>query len=217
MVRVAIVADIRLYREGLEQALERDGRIMVVASAASVAEAPHCLADAGADVILLDLATPHALENVRTLASLVGGKVVALGVSEVEEGVIACAEAGVSGYIVRDASLDQLIACLEAVARGELSCSPLVAGALLRRVGALAAGRAPIAAQAPLTSREREVVALIDQGLSNKEIARQLTIEVATVKNHIHNALEKLGAKRRSEAAAMLRHPSASRRSSPLS
>jgi DNA-binding CsgD family transcriptional regulator len=66
-------------------------------------------------------------------------------------------------------------------------------------VGTLAAGRPPVPQQVPLTSREREVVALIDQGFSNKQIASQLTIEVATVKNHIHNALEKPGAKRRSE------------------
>jgi len=216
MVLVAIVADIRLYREGLEQALERVGRIRVVASAASVADAERCLPDAGADVILLDLATPHALESVRDLASAAGGKVVALGVSDVEEGVLACAEAGVSGYVVRDASLDQLIECLEAVGRGELSCSPLVAGALLRRVGTLAAGRAPVPPEVPLTSRECQVVALIDQGLSNKQIASQLTIEVATVKNHIHNALEKLGAKRRSEAAAMLRRSRGPRRPSAL-
>lgn len=206
MVRVAIVADIRLYREGLEQALERDGRIRVVASASSVGEARRSLSGSHAEVILLDLATAGALESVRDLALASGAKVVALGVLEAEDGIIACAEAGVSGYVVRDASLGQLIQCLEAVGRGELACSPLVAGALLRRVGALAADRPHIPAQ-PLTSREREVVALVDQGLSNKEIARQLTIEVATVKNHVHNALEKLGARRRSEAAAMLRDP----------
>lgn len=91
-----------------------------------------------------------------------------------------------------------------------------VAGALLRRVGTLAAGRPPVPQQVPLTSREREVVALIDQGFSNKQIASQLTIEVATVKNHIHNALEKPGAKRRSEAAAMFRRSPGPRRPSAL-
>jgi DNA-binding NarL/FixJ family response regulator len=83
-------------------------------------------------------------------------------------------------------------------------------------VGTLAAGRPPVPQQVPLTSREREVVALIDQGFSNKQIASQLTIEVATVKNHIHNALEKPGAKRRSEAAAMFRRSPGPRRPSAL-
>ena len=100
--------------------------------------------------------------------------------------------------------MDDLTSTIISVTRGELLCSPRVAATLLRRVGALANGaRAPHALRG-LTFREREVLDLIDGGLSNKEIAVRLHIEVATVKNHVHNLLEKLHVTSRAQAAAQL-------------
>jgi len=84
-------------------------------------------------------------------------------------------------------------------------CSPRVAGALLRRIAALATDGRSDRVPAHLTNREREIMGLIDEGLSNKEIAKRLRIEVATVKNHVHNILEKLQVHRRGEAAARVR------------
>jgi len=89
--------------------------------------------------------------------------------------------------------------------RGEAVCSPRVAGALLRRIAALATDGRSDRVPAHLTKREREIMGLIDEGLSNKEIAKRLRIEVATVKNHVHNILEKLQVHRRGEAAARVR------------
>ena len=90
--------------------------------------------------------------------------------------------------------------------RGEAACSPRVAAALLRRVADRGARARRLDGEfAPLTSRERQIVALIDEGLSNKEIAARLCIELSTVKNHVHNLLEKLGARGRGEAAARVR------------
>jgi DNA-binding NarL/FixJ family response regulator len=91
------------------------------------------------------------------------------------------------------------------VVRDELPCSPQIASTLLRRVGALASVAAPVEPRARLTSRELEIVHLIERGLSNKEIGRELCIEVATVKNHVHNVLEKLQVRRRTEAVARIR------------
>jgi DNA-binding NarL/FixJ family response regulator len=206
MIRVAIVADTRLYRDGLAQVLGRDSRIAVVATAARREEALASLPDLHADVILVDMAMPESLGALRVIVELVPGRrVVAIGVVEDEDDVLSCAEVGAAGYVPREASLEDLVTVIESVARGEAICSPRVAASLLRRVAALAGGRGGELHQAPLTSREREVLRLIDQGLSNKEIARNLGIEVATVKNHVHNLLEKLQVHRRGEAAARVR------------
>jgi DNA-binding NarL/FixJ family response regulator len=149
---------------------------------------------------------PDGLAAIRSITTaLPEAKVVSLGVAEDDGAVLACAEAGAVGYVPREGSLNDLLAVIESVARGEAVCSPRIAAALLRRVASLAAHRSANQIPANLTSREREIVRLIDAGLSNKDIARRLCIEVATVKNHVHNVLEKLHLHRRGEAAAHLR------------
>ncbi|OLB16175.1 MAG: hypothetical protein AUH07_01640 [Gemmatimonadetes bacterium 13_2_20CM_70_9] len=214
MIRVAIVADTRLYREGLAQVLGRDAGLCVVATAARGDEALAALPDLQADVILVDMAMPESRGVVRVILERAPlSRVIALGVVEDEDDVLGCAEAGVAGYVAREASIDDLVTVIESVARGEAICSPRVAAGLLRRVAALAAGHGGDLPRAQLTNREREIVRLIDNGLSNKEIARALGIEVATVKNHVHNILEKLQVHRRGEAAARVRGTSRGRMS----
>jgi DNA-binding NarL/FixJ family response regulator len=134
-----------------------------------------------------------------------GLRVVALGVTETEPEIIAFAEAGVSGYLTRDASIPELVATIEAVARNELICPPRITAALMHRVATLAVDRRVTTPSFPLSPRELEVVALIDAGLSNQEIAGKLYISLATVKNHVHNILEKLDVATRADAAAWLR------------
>ncbi len=206
MIRVVIVADTRLYREGLAQVLSRGQQVSVIATATGGEEALTRLPELEPDVILVDMAMTGGLRAVRGLVeSAPGARVVALAVAEQDEDVLGCAEAGVSGYVPREASVDDLVRVIESVARGEAICSPRIAASLLRRVAMLAAGQGAALPQAQLTTREREIVRLIDRGLSNKEIARELGIEVATVKNHVHNLLEKLRVHRRGEAAAQMR------------
>jgi DNA-binding NarL/FixJ family response regulator len=106
-----------------------------------------------------------------------------------------------------------LVATLESATRGEALFSPRMAASLLRRVAALAATQPSPSAQVRLTPRERDIMRLLDEGLSNKEIAQRLGIEVATVKNHVHNILEKLQVHRRGEAAAWSRVTQARRTS----
>ena len=131
-------------------------------------------------------------------------RVVAFAVPETEDDIIACAEAGVAACVTREASIDELVATIERVGSGESLCSPQVAAVLLRRVATLAAARSDEPA-ATLTSREREILDLIAEGLSNKQIGQVLCIQVPTVKNHVHNLLEKLEVHSRHEAAALLR------------
>jgi len=206
VIRVAIVADIRLYREGLAQVLERHPNISVVGTAAGTNGPVASVSDVAPDVVLIDMVMPDSLAVVRRMvAAAPGVKVVSVGVGDDEHDVVASAEAGAVGYVPREGSLEDLVAVIECAARGEAVCSPRIAGALLRRVATLASDRVHGPVEGPLTGREREIMRLIDDGLSNKEIATRLCVEVATVKNHVHNILEKLQVHRRGEAAARVR------------
>ena len=201
---IFIVADTRLYREGLARCLTDTYKVLGTASDGE--DAVRAALELRPDVMLVDMAMLESASTVRAIAEVDPRvTVVALAVPETEGHVLACAEAGVSGYVPRQASLTDLVATIESVAYGEAVCSPRIVAGLFRRVATLAADRAPAAPSTALTARQAEILDLIDQGLSNKEIARRLFIEVATVKNHVHNILEKLEVHRRGEAAARMR------------
>jgi len=204
--RVFIAAYVRLYREALAEILARVDGIVVVGTAGN---RPEILAQVGElepDVVLLDPAVPGSMDAIRELVHPAPCiRVVVLASSENEREVIAFAEAGVSGFVTRDDSLIDLVAVIRCATQGDLLCSPRTAGTLLRRVTALAAEPPPGAFEGQLTPRELEVVQLIDEGLSNKQIAFRLHVELPTVKHHVHHILEKIGVARRSEAVAHLR------------
>ena len=206
MIRVLIAGEIRLYREGLSLHLARQEQLEVVGSAETGDETCQMARELTPDVVLLDIAMYDSLHIVQQLHSAApAAHVIALTMPEVDDAVIACAEAGVSGFVMRNASLADLVDAIVAAARGETNVSPRVALTLLRRVGVLAADRAAASPHAELTARERDIVALIADGHSNKEIAARLNVELATVKNHVHNILDKLQVHRRGEIAPRLR------------
>jgi DNA-binding NarL/FixJ family response regulator len=157
-------------------------------------------------VVLLDLAIADGLQQVRRLVErLTHTRTVALAVREVDEEVIRWAEAGVDAVVTREASLEALQNTVECVVEGQSPCSPRVGAALMRRLAELSASH-PTAprANARLTTRERQVGDLLRNGLTNKEIAATLFIELSTVKHHVHNVLEKLEARSRAEAAGKI-------------
>jgi two-component system, NarL family, nitrate/nitrite response regulator NarL len=205
-IRLLIIDDTCLYRDGLAAVLGQEPWVSAARTAADEHGAIAQLGGFQPDVVLLNMATLNSAAIlgavVRTAPAV---RVVALGVSENEADVIVCAEAGVAGYLLRRQSLADLVAVVQSVARGETLCTPRMAATLLRRIATLAAERRWPTEPARLTGREREILDLIDQGLSNKEIARRLCIEVRTVKNHVHNILDKLNVHRRGEAAALMR------------
>jgi two-component system, NarL family, nitrate/nitrite response regulator NarL len=200
-VRILIVCEIRLYREGLALLVGAHGSVQSVAEVADVAGAFRAMSELRPDVVLLDGAMPDGIENVLAIVREdPAARVVVLGASEREHEVIGYAEAGVSGYVTRDASASTLCETVRAVAHGETLCTPQIAATLLRRVAVLALQQAePDATR--LTTREREVVALVGRGLTNREIADHLYIEAATVKNHVHRILAKLEVQRRGDIA----------------
>ena len=208
---VFVVTPIRLYRDGIAHYLRSSGKVDVLGAAEESVTTIRLAVELRPDVILLDMALSDSRETARTLAAVVpAAAIVALAVPDSEGHVIDCAEAGIAGYVPRDGTLEELLASVLRARNGEALCSPKVAGGLFRRVAALARAETEPAPEAPgraLTAREAEVVALIDDGLSNKQIARELCIELPTVKNHVHSILEKLGASSRGEAAARARRP----------
>jgi two-component system nitrate/nitrite response regulator NarL len=202
-IAVCLVADVALHREGISRLIEGEERIRLVGVAAPGENEVMELGDQIPEVALLDMPPAEARSLARALRHTAPDvKLIALLVPEVEEEVIACAEAGICGYVPPDAGAAELVCTIERVADDELVCSARIASSLMRRVGTLASGQAePVTL---LTPREREIVALIAQGRSNKEIGSQLYIEQPTVKSHIHSIFEKLGVHRRGEAAALL-------------
>jgi two-component system, NarL family, nitrate/nitrite response regulator NarL len=198
VIQVLLISDVRLHREGIAELLRRDGRVEIIGGE------PRSANDiSGPEVVLLDSSDPGAVSIARRFAGL-GRPVVVLGVPA-DEAVLRFAEVGVIGFVERDSGVRRLVESIEAALRGEASCSPRIATLLLRRLTGLPGAGSPRTEYANLTARERQILRLIDTGLSNKEIAQQLRIEVATVKNHVHNILEKLQVRRRGEAAAQLR------------
>lgn len=203
--RVAIASSVLLYREGLAASLAKDGRVDVVAVtdpfsalAAVMNERP--------DVVLIDASSKDGLGLARRLKNAAADVlIVGFGISECAGDVIASAEAGLVGFIDHNGSIDALVKVVTDAMRGEFTCSPRVATMLCDRLARLA--KRDEESSASLTPREREIAGLISEGLSNKEIALGLHIGPATVKNHVHNILDKLKVRRRSAVPGRIGNP----------
>jgi two-component system, NarL family, nitrate/nitrite response regulator NarL len=205
-ISLLVVADVRLHREGLSSTLDRRQNLTVVGRAADRDAALKLLGWTCPDVVVLEMATRDSLEIVRAIGHEAPSvKIVAFAVEELDSEILACADAGVAGWVPRAGSVDDLVAAIESADREELLCSPRMAAKLFRRLASFSRVVPKPQRNSPLTRREREIFALIERGLSNKEIARHLNIEVATVKNHVHSILGKLQVTTRGEAAAIHR------------
>jgi two-component system, NarL family, nitrate/nitrite response regulator NarL len=187
----------RLLREAIAFVLSRQVGIVAVANVGETGELINRLDLLRADVYVIDLGTPGArgLDDARDVRRRFPvAKILMTGLTVTEAEILACAEAGAGGYLPAQASLDELVENVRAVASGESICSRRVAGLLFSRVAQAAGdreGRRTVDGPR-VTPREREIIGLINAGLCNKEIAVRLQIEVQTVKNHVHSILEKL-------------------------
>jgi DNA-binding NarL/FixJ family response regulator len=207
------VSDVRLVQQGLGLLLTQQHGVDVV-STVDMLHAKEHSARLHPDLVLLDAARLGCLEFVKDLVEAAPDcKVVAFGVKERDEEILALAAAGTAGYVRDSAESSDVVSVLKGVMCGELPCSPRAAASLYRRVAMLSPRSHDTAdvsvshdiCPLPLSRRELQIAHLIDRGLTNKEIARQLRIEAATVKNHVHNICRKLNVHRRGEAIARIR------------
>jgi RNA polymerase sigma factor (sigma-70 family) len=205
-VRLFVVSGVRLVREGLVRSLRRRNAVVVVGAADFSQEAMVAIADVQPDVIVVDVANHEGLAAAHSLRCLSpSSKLFAFSVVEAEEDVFACAAAGFAGYVTKEASSDDLAKEVVDAHNGRMNCSPHIAAAMFGRLSRVLNEASSAKRLSALTDRERQILALSEQGWSNKEIARELRISASTVKNHIHNILQKLQVERRGQAAARFR------------
>jgi DNA-binding NarL/FixJ family response regulator len=204
MVRTLIAIDVPFYRDGLAQLLTHGAHAEVVGTLSGGDDIAAHVTEKRPDVVLLDITAPGALRQLERLRGLrPPPRIVALSVGHDADDVLSWAEAGINAYVTREASLDELVKVLHGAARDEAYCSPQIAAHLMRRLNALARkAPTPDSRMGNLTAREQQILALLAKGLSNKAIGRALGISDATAKNHVHNILDKMQLRRRSEAAA---------------
>jgi DNA-binding NarL/FixJ family response regulator len=196
---VYIVSETLLFREGLKEMLIREDGLEVIGNG-SCTQALEEIGRLRPASLLMDMAGHASLVAPRKFHQILPEvRIVGVAVAELEDNIIACAEAGICGYVAQDGTVQDLVAAIMRALRGELVCPPRITALLFNRVASLAADCLPNEWHGVLTRREREIVGLVSRGLQNKEIARCLGLGNATVKNHVHNILQKLGIRRRSE------------------
>jgi DNA-binding NarL/FixJ family response regulator len=206
-VRVLIADDHPLFREGMRGRLDRVADIAVVGEAASGDEAVELAHKLEPDVILMDIKMPglngiEATREILQASPQIG--VLVLTMFEDDDSVFAAMRAGARGYLLKDSGGEGVVHAIRAVASGEAVFGPGVAE---RIIGFFSAPRAaaPQRAFPELTEREEEVLSLVAQGKSNREIARQLFVSLKTVRNHVSNILLKLQVADRAQAVIRAR------------
>lgn len=214
-IRVFIVSDIRLYRGGLEEILDSNEFLCVVGAASEVEPAITEINRTSPDIVILDMTMIASCEVVGHIrASCPRQKIVALAVADDEQIILACAKAGISGYVSRDATIQQLINTIRGVSNGELYCPRKIAASLIHKLSSTTDKineptkkfdhRRHNSKMSLLTSREQQIASLIFEGFSNKQIANNLSIEISTVKNHVHKIITKFGVCSRTQVAKAL-------------
>lgn len=212
-IRVLLVDDQPLFRRAIATLISGQDDLEVVGEAENgldAVEKAHALVP---DLVVMDVEMPvmNGVEAARLIRDqLPAVKVVVLTVSEEDDHLFEAIRFGVHGYLLKDLQPEQLYDMLRSVMRDETPVSPVLAGRLLaelRNSGTPRRTSAPEQERPAVTRRELEILQLVADGLSNKEIGRRLSITEGTVKNHVHNALEKLHMDNRIQAAAyIVRH-----------
>jgi DNA-binding NarL/FixJ family response regulator len=187
-IRVMVASEVRLYRDALRRVLHDAAGITVVGMASSAEDVVKQACRLLPTVVVIDMAMVENFSGAMTIAraSQLGG-VAMLGIPEIHAEVIACLPSAILGYVSRDGTVAVLVDAIRGAGRA-------VASHELRGSGSID----------ELTSREMEILRLMQQGVSNKTISRELGIELSTVKNHVHSILAKLGVHRRGEAISLL-------------
>ena len=203
---VVVVDDHEVVRQGLVAMLDRRPGFQVVGEAGTVAEALEVTTRFQPDLVVMDVRLPDGsgIEACREIrANLPGTRVMMLTSYPDEEAVLAAIVAGASGYLLKQVRARDLVAALEAVGRGESLLDPAVTGKVLERMRRIATSDQPDELAA-LTQQERKILALVADGMTNKEIAAEIFLSDKTVKNYVSSILGKLNLERRAQAAAFV-------------
>ncbi len=209
-IRILAVDDTALFRMSIAKLIDKQEGLTVVGEAENGLEAVRKANELKPDLVVMDVEMPvmNGVEAARLIREQVPAtKVVMLTVSEADEHLFDAIRFGAQGYLLKDLRPEELFDLIRAVMRNEAALSPSIAGRLLGQIrdGTPVASSPTHDAETPaLTPRELEVLRLVADGLSNKEIATKLFITEGTVKNHVHNALEKLQLENRTQAAAYI-------------
>ena len=208
-ISILLIEDNRLFRVGLSTLLKRQDGLRLLASSDKPERALLPGRGQRPDVILLDLGLGGrgSLQVVRDLRAMYPEtKLIMMGLVPMESEVLGLVKEGVSGFVLKNASISDFVASIRAVAAGETVFPSVLTESLLSQIAEDAARKGAVnAADLALTRREREIVDLIADGLSNKEIGKRLNIATDTVKSHVHNILEKLALRSRVEVAVRAR------------
>lgn len=200
MIRLVIADDHPVVRAGLVGLLSDEPGFEVVGEAADGEQAVRVAAATSPDVVLMDLRMPgvDGVEATASIAAAGTSKVLILTTYESDDQILAAIEAGASGYLLKAAPQDEIVAGIRSVAHGQTALSPQVAVRLVERM------RQPAAAPAPvLSAREIDVLRLVARGRSNKQVAADLGIGESTVKTHLLRTFEKLGVADRTRAVTL--------------
>lgn len=210
VARLLIADDHALLREGIAEIMRAQDDFLVVGEASDGAEAVARTQELAPDIVLMDLSMP-GLDGLGATRILTSGqhdwKIVILTIQADREGLIDAINAGASGYLLKTMHAAELLQALRRMRRGEPALAPALAGCVIEELRRLSARPAQVPAKPPtvLTRREEEVLALIAQGASDRQIARALCVSLYTVKSHVRNILGKLDAHGRREAASYAR------------
>lgn len=215
-LRVLVADDHPLFRDGLRFTLERAAEVETVDEASDGQEAVRLATESSYDVVVMDVRMPH-LDGIEATRAVVasGAKVLVLTMFEDDATVLSAVRAGASGYLVKGVDAEQVVSAVTAVANGHAVFGPSLAGRVLEAFEAPAEPRAGMPPEMPtevvglpdLSAREREVLQLLAQGLTNNEIGARLFISPITVRNHVSRILGKLQVRDRREAMLRVRRP----------
>ncbi len=197
-IRLLIIEDNPLLREGISAIIKRQSDMRVVSKPGSTRKPMQVIRDLKPNVLLLDLGlrSQSSLELVKKVRSEIPDtRVIVMDLAPTQADLLLFVRAGVSGFVLKDAATPDFLKTIRAVARGKKILPPLMTGSLFSQIveQALTGAIAPRVVEAvKMTKRERQVILLIADSLSNKEIAHKLHLSPYTVKSHVHNILEKL-------------------------
>ncbi len=206
-ISLVLIDDNRLLRDGLTAMIHAQPGFKVLAASADVDEALRKVRDALQDVVLLDLGledTDSVSLTATIHAEVPAARVIVMGLLPQQDDIAHFVQAGASGFIMKDSSFEDFFTTIRAVADGKEVLPKALTTSLFTQIARNAAGgnKARVLESVRLTKREHEVIDLLGEGLSNKEIGARLHIAVHTVKSHVHNVLEKLALRSRLEVAA---------------